>query len=61
MLNYGKLCIFWTMHPLVVFLVLLESSWRGGVHGLGFMAFRLTMQNLWIFELFWILNNAKLC
>ena len=34
---------------LVTILVLLESSWRGGVHRLGFMAFKLTVRKLCIF------------
>jgi len=31
--------IFWTVGPLVTFLVLSESSWQGGVYGLCVVAF----------------------
>jgi len=45
-----------TMRPPIAFLVTLESSWRGGVHGLGFVVFQLVVRKLWILKLFLFLK-----
>jgi len=44
----------------IVFLVSLESSWRGGVQGLGSMTFGLAVQKFWNIEwfLYWKLNQV---
>jgi len=47
------------MYPPIAFLVPLESSCHGGVNGLGFVVFQLTVRKLWIFELFLVLKKFK--
>jgi hypothetical protein len=41
----------------IAFLVFLESSQWGGVHGLGFMVFRLVVQSSWILMIFSLKNK----
>jgi len=47
------------MCPLVVFLVLVESSWQGGVYRVGFLVFQPMVGKLRIFELFLVLKNLR--
>jgi hypothetical protein len=50
--------IHWTRMLQIVFLVSLESSWQGGVHGIGSMTFGLAVQKFLNIEWFlhWKLN-----
>ncbi len=43
----------------IAFLVFLESSRRGGVHGLGFMVYRLVVQSSWILMIFSLKNKLN--
>ncbi len=48
--------IHWTGMLQIAFLVSLESSWGGGVHGLGFMTFGLVVQK--VLE-YWMTSSLK--
>ncbi len=53
--------IHWTGMLQIVFLVSLESFWRGGVHGLGSMTFGLAMQMLFEYSTIFSLKMKLNC